>query len=76
VTTRWRVSVDPDRCIGSGTCEAITPEQFTLTSSRLSVATEALIEPDEAVAEAAEMCPAAAIVIDTVGDETAPNPSL
>ncbi|MDI1461115.1 ferredoxin [Catellatospora sp. KI3] len=61
--SRWRISVDHDACAGSGTCTSIAPKRFRLNAQSLSVPIQELIEPDDDVLEAAEICPAAAITI-------------
>jgi ferredoxin len=68
MTGRWRVAVDPDRCVGSGTCWAIAPDLFEPDGGRRSRPVAELVAPDDAVLEATELCPAEAIsatVVDT-----------
>lgn len=59
-----RVSVDEDLCIGSGQCEQICPEVFTVDV----VAQVVTPNPDEslhdAVMEAVEDCPTQAISVE------------
>ncbi|HKS47000.1 MAG TPA: ferredoxin [Amycolatopsis sp.] len=60
-----KVTVDWDACASTGSCVQICPDVFTLDpDGRLQV----LAEPDESlrpeVAEAADMCPNAAITLD------------
>ena len=70
----WRVTVDRDACLGSGLCAGSAPRHFRLEDGR-SRPIEELIEPDEIVLDAAEMCPAEAIsVYDTDGRLLAPEP--
>lgn len=73
--TDWRISVDPQRCLGSGSCAAAAPSHFSLVGDR-ATATGTLVAPDDAVIEAAELCPVEAIqVYDAVtGDQLAPPP--
>jgi ferredoxin len=74
VTTRWRVRVDPGRCIGSGMCAGAAPNQFRLVDG-VSTALRELTEPDQAVVDAAEQCPVEAIVVldETSGQLVAPD---
>jgi ferredoxin len=52
--------VDPALCCGHGICEAIAPEAFRLEDDLAAVIGDA---PDELLREAAEACPALAIVL-------------
>jgi len=52
----WRLSVDAGRCIGSGLCASTAPRHFRL-EGRVSQAVAELVEPDEAVRDAADFCP-------------------
>lgn len=66
----WRVEVDQHKCIGSGMCVASAPEQFRLAGRRAESLREDGVDPDEAVLDAAESCPAEAITVrDTAGGE-------
>lgn len=71
----WRVTVDRDRCIGSGMCVGMAPGHFVLAAgkSRPTVDTTA---PAEVVTDAAESCPAEAIAVrdDADGRLIAPEP--
>jgi ferredoxin len=70
---RWRVTVDRGACLGSGLCAGSAPKHFRLEDGR-SRPVEELIEPDEVVLDAAEMCPAEAIsVYDAGGRLLAPE---
>jgi ferredoxin len=69
VTTRWRLVVDAQRCIGSGMCAGTAPDHFRLAGS-VSTPLNELTEPDDAVLDAAEQCPVEAItVLDSVTNE-------
>jgi len=66
--TQWTVNVDHDRCAGSGTCAGIAPKRFRMNAESQSDPIEELIDPDDDVLEAADNCPAAAIMVrDTAG---------
>lgn len=58
---RWQLEVN-DRCLGSGLCTGTAPAHFRLAEGR-SQPVAAVIDPEEAVAEAAEICPAEAILV-------------
>lgn len=60
--TRWILSVDPDRCGGSGVCAGLAPRHFTYTG-RQSVPVAGPFDPDDQVLAAAECCPMEAIRI-------------
>lgn len=74
VTDSWRVSVDPGRCIGSGVCAGTAPRHFVLVDG-LSTPVAGTVEPDDAVAAAADSCPVEAIAVrDADGTLIAPEP--
>jgi len=60
-----RVSVDADKCVGSGLCEDICPEVFKLNGDAATVKCES-VPPryEEACREASELCPMNAICIE------------
>ncbi|MFI6676791.1 ferredoxin [Kribbella sp. NPDC050470] len=67
---RWKVTVDPDACTGSGLCLGTAPDHFEFGSDRRSRPRAALVDasdPDDdaatTIADAAECCPMAAITI-------------
>jgi ferredoxin len=71
---RWRVTVDPGRCVGSGVCVGTAPGRFRLDGDR-SRPVDELVEPDPAVLDAAEVCPSEAIIVrDGAGHPLAPQP--
>ncbi|WP_203786517.1 thioesterase domain-containing protein [Paractinoplanes rishiriensis] len=57
----WRVTVDRDVCVGSGTCTAAAPHAFVLDDEDKSTPLLPLLEPDESVRLAVDMCPTAAL---------------
>jgi ferredoxin len=74
VAGRWRVTVDTNRCFGSGSCTGVAAAYFTLDGDA-SRPTSELVEPDERVLDAAELCPGTAITVrDAVsGEQLAPG---
>ncbi|NLU81026.1 ferredoxin [Micromonospora sp. HNM0581] len=62
VDTRWRVTVDRDACIGTGVCAGAAPRQIEIRAGKASVLA-AQTGPDEAVIDAADMCPMSAITV-------------
>jgi len=60
---QWRVTVDASRCIGSGLCAASAPRHFTLQGPYATAVGE-LMDPDEAISDAAECCPTEAITVE------------
>lgn len=60
---RWLLDVDHRVCVSSGMCVGLAPTAFELTSARQSTPKEAEVDPDDAVLDAAENCPAEAITI-------------
>jgi ferredoxin len=71
---QWRIAVDRDVCVGSGSCAGIAPGHFRLDRDR-SCAIKEWVEPDELVLDAADSCPTEAIsVYGASGDQLAPQP--
>ena len=69
----WRVTVDSGLCIGSGMCVGTAPKRFRFDSNQRSAPVDAVIEPDDAVRDAAMSCPVEAITLtDTDTDEPVP----
>jgi ferredoxin len=60
-----RVAVDADRCRGYGLCCIVCPDVFTLTEAGYSVVASPEVPPEheEAVREAAHVCPEQAIAV-------------
>jgi ferredoxin len=65
---RWRIRIDQDICVGSGTCTSIAPDFFTLNEEDRSCAPSTPVPPDPRLIDAAELCPTGAIEL--VDDET------
>lgn len=60
-----KVSIIKDKCIACGVCADIAPEVFTMGDDSAEVISEDVPpEHEEAVREAAESCPAEAIVVE------------
>jgi ferredoxin len=57
----WRVTVDSGRCIGSGICIGTAPDRFRFDDKQHSTPVAGLIEPDDAVRDAAVSCPVEAV---------------
>jgi ferredoxin len=60
---RWRIDVDAARCQGTGQCAGIAPRHFALAPGSHSRPLEPTVDPDPAVLDAADCCPAEAIAI-------------
>ncbi len=71
--TAWRVTVDRSACLGSGICAALAPESFRLEDERSRPLREAA-GPDEALLDAADSCPAAAITVTEGTEVIGPRP--
>ena len=61
--TRWRITVDQDRCVGSATCTSIAPDFFSLDGEDRSCPAAAEVAPQDRLADAAELCPTSAIAV-------------
>lgn len=60
---KLNVSVDHDVCIGNAMCVAIATKAFALNDNRQSVAADPSADTEEAIMEASENCPVAAITV-------------
>ena len=58
----WHVELDQHACIGSGICVGLAPGLFALKRENTHVRTPQ-IAPDERVLDAADSCPALAIIV-------------
>ena len=58
-----RIRVDPDKCIGSGSCEMLAPDVFEVSADGLCqvLVAEAGAEAESRVRRAIESCPTRAI---------------
>ena len=65
------VSIDRDRCVGSGNCVFWAPATFTLGDDGVSIPVEPYGDDAERIVVAAEGCPTRAILVTGV-DATAP----
>lgn len=69
----WRVTVDPGLCIGSGMCVGTAPEAFRFDENQRSTPVSPLVDPDDAVRDAAVSCPVEAITLtDTATGQPVP----
>ncbi len=66
--TSVRVTVDRDRCIGSGNCVYWAPASFELDDEGLSVPTDPAADTLETLRVAVDGCPTRAITLDVVED--------
>ena len=64
--SRWRVSVDPARCQGSGVCAGTAPDHFRLVDG-LSRPVAELTDPADVIRDAADSCPVEAITVADAG---------
>ena len=73
MSEHWKVTVNRDACLGSGICAATAPRHFRLDDGRSRPIRED-IEPDDAILDAADTCPAEAITVhDAAGRRLAPD---
>lgn len=68
-----KARVDRDLCVGSGFCVEAAPDVFELDDEGLSHAVNPVSDDEASLREAAESCPAQAIVLeDDEGDQVYP----
>lgn len=61
MTQRWKVSVDPRICLSTGICVGTAPGSFEFDADQHSHPRNEIVDPDEAVRDAAASCPVEAI---------------
>lgn len=59
-----KVRVDRDVCMGAANCVAIAPSVFKLDESKTAVVLDPTTVAEDALWEAAEACPVAAIILE------------
>jgi ferredoxin len=69
----WQVEVDARTCIGSGMCAALAPEWFKLDGEHATALAKD-VAPNEILLDAADSCPAMAIIVTDGGNEIGPRP--
>ncbi len=69
----WHVEVDRDLCQGTGICASMAEHVFQVDGLK-SRAVRDTVEPEDAIADAAECCPMEAITVrDQAGNLIAPQ---
>jgi ferredoxin len=68
-----KVTVDRDRCIGSGNCVYWAPASFELDDEGLSVPFDAVGDTPERLRVAADGCPARAITVEPLDSGADPG---
>lgn len=61
--TGWKIRINQNICVGSGTCTAIAPDYFTLNDEDRSSAPSGIVPALPELIEAAEFCPTRAIEV-------------
>jgi ferredoxin len=71
---QWRIDVDRELCAGTGLCVGTAAGRLRLDAGRARPVRE-VVEPDQAVVDAAETCPMEAITVRslTTGEVLAPE---
>jgi len=57
----WKIEADRQACLGTGMCAGSAPDYFELDSTGKVRVVKDDIDPDEAVTDAASLCPVEAI---------------
>ena len=71
-TAAWRLVVDRDRCMGTGTCMLYAPGTLDYDADGKAVVTDPLGADLESATSAVEACPTRALAIDHGVDATTP----
>jgi ferredoxin len=58
-----RVTIDPERCLGSGTCVAVAPALFDMSDAGTAQPLQAVVERDAKLVDAVSRCPTGAIEV-------------
>ena len=59
-----RVRIDRDRCVGAAMCVAMAPGSFTIDAEGKAVVTLHPADAADRLRQAAEECPAAAVILE------------
>ncbi|GAA0525964.1 hypothetical protein GCM10010172_03070 [Paractinoplanes ferrugineus] len=59
----WRIEIDRSRCRGTGICATVAPGRFAVDDMLRSSPVHPVVDPDDAVLDATESCPLAAITV-------------
>ncbi|KDQ65582.1 ferredoxin [Streptomyces halstedii] len=70
----WTTEVDRGLCMGSGMCAGLAPELYRLDDEGRAAPLRDRITPDERALDAADSCPAAAILVREGGQLIGPRP--
>ncbi|HWU08928.1 MAG TPA: ferredoxin [Streptomyces sp.] len=70
----WTTEVDRDLCMGSGMCAAMASDLYTLDDEDRARPVRERIAPDERALDAADSCPASAILVRDGGLPIGPRP--
>ena len=61
-----RIRIDRERCVGAAMCVAVAPGNFAIDAEGKAVTTVALANDPDRARQAAEECPAGAIILEDV----------
>jgi ferredoxin len=59
-----RIRIDRERCVGAAMCVAVAPDAFTIDAEGKAVTTLQLADEGGRVRQAAEECPACAVILE------------
>ena len=61
-----RIRIDRERCVGAAMCVAVAPASFSIDAEGKAVATVAVASDPDRARQAAEECPAGAVILEDV----------
>ncbi len=64
---KFRVSVEKEKCIGCGSCEAVCPGNFKVENGKAKVLNK-VVKDSKCSQTAAESCPTEAIKVEAIKD--------
>lgn len=59
-----RIRIDRERCVGAAMCVAVAPHNFTIDAEGKAVVTPHLADEASRARQAAEECPAGAVILE------------
>jgi ferredoxin len=77
-TSRYKITIKRDLCIGAASCVALAPDTFDLDGENIVIFKDGSWDPDDMILAAAQSCPVYAIIVEDLetGEQIFPDPTL